>query len=95
MFATQPNSQPFSSAGSQPDLNKLGSVRHDWGLAEVQALGAELQRQQIASVVIDSEAGPLQLGMASEMATALGARYLRLEDLDAERLAGAVRQARA
>jgi Mg-chelatase subunit ChlD len=36
----------------------------------------------------------LQLGMAAEMATALGARYLRLEDLDAEGLAGAVRQAR-
>jgi magnesium chelatase subunit D len=63
-------------------------------LAEVQAMGAELQRRQIASVVIDSEAGPLQLGMAAEMATALGARYLRLEDLDAEGLAGAVRQAR-
>jgi magnesium chelatase subunit D len=64
-------------------------------LAEVQALGADLQRRQIAAVVIDSESGPLQLGLAAEMATALGARYLRLEDLDAARLAGAVREARA
>ncbi|HLH26492.1 MAG TPA: putative cobaltochelatase [Chloroflexota bacterium] len=64
-------------------------------LTEVQTLGADLQRRQIAAVVIDSEAGPLQLGMAAEMAAALGARYLRLDDLDAERLAGAVREARA
>ncbi len=64
-------------------------------LAEVQALGAELQRQQIAAVVIDSEAGPLQLGLAVETAAALGARYLRLEELDAAKLAGAVREARA
>jgi magnesium chelatase subunit D len=64
-------------------------------LAEVQALGADLQRRRIAAVVIDSEAGPLQLGLAAEMATALGARYLRLEDLDAARLAGVVREARA
>ena len=64
-------------------------------LAEIQALGADLQRRQIASVVIDSEAGPLQLGMAAEAAAALGARYLRLDDLDAEGLAGAVREVRA
>src|SRR5581483_1707020 len=64
-------------------------------LAEVQALGADLQRRGIASVVIDSEAGPLQLGMAGELAEALGARYLRLVDLDAAALAGAVREARA
>ncbi|HEY7063917.1 MAG TPA: putative cobaltochelatase [Chloroflexota bacterium] len=72
----------------------LGGAQRDC-LAEVQALGADLQRRRIASVVIDSEAGPLQLGMAGELAEALGARYLRLADLDAAALAGAVREARA
>jgi magnesium chelatase subunit D len=64
-------------------------------LAEVRALGARLQRQRVASVVIDSEAGPLHLGMAREVAAALGARYLALGALSAERLASAVREARA
>jgi magnesium chelatase subunit D len=72
----------------------LVAVQRDC-LAEIQALGAELQRRQIASVVIDSEAGPLQLGMAVETAAALGARYLRLDDLEAQQLADAVREARA
>src|SRR5262249_7093771 len=64
-------------------------------LAENQAIGTQLQRQEVASVVIDAEAGPLYLGLARQVAAALGARYLSLGDLDAEGIAGAVREARA
>ena len=47
-------------------------------MAEIAGLGAGLQQRQVASVVIDSEAGPLHLGLAGQIAAALGARYLRL-----------------
>jgi magnesium chelatase subunit D len=64
-------------------------------LTEIRMLGTRLQQSGVSSVVIDSEAGPLYLGMASKVAVALGARYLCLGELDAESLAETVRSARA
>jgi len=64
-------------------------------MAEIRLLGDQLQQRGVASVVIDSETGPLRLGLAREVAAALGARYLRLGDLDGAALAGAVRRVRA
>lgn len=49
------------------------------------AAARRLREQGIASVVVDTEAGPVRLGLAGELAEALGARYLRLEELERER----------
>jgi magnesium chelatase subunit D len=65
------------------------------GLADVGALGARLQRQGATTVVIDSEAGALRLGLARQVAAALGGRYLALGGLSAAGVARAVREARA
>ncbi|MGY1711514.1 putative cobaltochelatase [Geodermatophilus sp. SYSU D00758] len=47
-----------------------------------------------AAVVVDCESGPVRLGLAARLGSALGARTLRLEDLAAEALAATVRSAR-
>ncbi|MEV4730893.1 putative cobaltochelatase [Saccharopolyspora sp. NPDC049426] len=44
-----------------------------------------------ASVVVDCENGPVKLGLANQLATALGGPSLRLEELSAEHVAGVVR----
>ena len=71
----------------------LGTQRDLMG--EIRALGAQLQERGVASVVIDSEAGPVRLGLAAQVAAALGGRYLRLGELEGASLAGAVRGVRA
>jgi magnesium chelatase subunit D len=45
----------------------------------------------IASVVIDTEVGVVKLGLARPIADAMGAQYIRLDELRAENLANAVR----
>ncbi len=64
-------------------------------LAELRWLAALLQQHGTTSIVVDSEAGPARLGLAREIAAALGARYLSLSELSAEGLTQAVREARA
>ncbi|GAB3683321.1 putative cobaltochelatase [Saccharopolyspora tripterygii] len=44
-----------------------------------------------ASVVVDCESGHVKLGLANQVATALGGPSLRLEELSAEHVAGVVR----
>ncbi|GAA4855391.1 VWA domain-containing protein [Saccharopolyspora cebuensis] len=53
-----------------------------------------LARMEVASVVVDCESGPVRLGLAERVATALDAPRLRLEELSAENVAGVVRAAR-
>jgi magnesium chelatase subunit D len=53
-----------------------------------------LQRDEVATVVIDCESGPIRLGLAAELAAALGGSCLRREELTAEQLAGTVRSYR-
>jgi len=72
-----------------------GQAPADGWLADLAALGQRLRRQEAATVVIDSEAGPLRLGLAHRIADVLGARYLALGDLTAAGIARAVREARA
>jgi magnesium chelatase subunit D len=48
----------------------------------------------VASIVVDTEEGFVRLGMAAEVADALGARCLRLEDLRAEALVQLVERRR-
>ena len=47
--------------------------------------------EKIPSVVVDTESGFLRLGMVQPVADAMGAQYLKLEDLRADNLAEAVR----
>jgi magnesium chelatase subunit D len=56
-------------------------------LAEARALAA----RGAAAVVVDTEDGPVRLGLAGELAAALHAPRLRLEELAAQPLAGVVR----
>lgn len=54
---------------------------------------ARLVAEGVAAVVVDCEASYIRLGLATELATALGAQVLRLEQLRADHLAQAVRRA--
>ena len=54
-------------------------------------MGALVKQQHINSVVVDTEADFIRLGMAKPIAEAMGAHYLKLEDLHADSLADAVR----
>lgn len=49
---------------------------------------------EVASVVVDCDGGAVRLGMADQIATALGAPSLRVEELSADNIAGVVRAAR-
>ena len=67
--------------------------RHTSGENPLSTAGL-LQRDGIASIVIDCEAGPLRLGLATGLAEALGAVCLRPEQLSADGLTGLVRSYR-
>ena len=64
-------------------------------LADAHAAAALLAAAGTAAVVVDCESGPVRLGLAATLGTALGAETLRLEELAAESLAATVRTARA
>ncbi|WP_222262394.1 putative cobaltochelatase [Modestobacter marinus] len=63
----------------------LGNARRAAGL---------LAAADVASVVVDCESGPVRLGLAATLGTALGGQTLRLAELGAESLAGTVRSMR-
>lgn len=50
-----------------------------------------IAREGVASVVIDCERGMVRLGLAADLSRELGAQYLRLDEVSAESVAGAVR----
>jgi magnesium chelatase subunit D len=54
---------------------------------------AAVRRRRVPAVVVDAEEGPGRLGLAGQVAEAMGARHLRLDELSADALAGAVRAA--
>ncbi len=58
---------------------------------ETKAMAALVEEKKIQSVVIDTELDFIKLGLARQVAEAMGARYLKLEDLRADSLAEAVR----
>ncbi|SHN88814.1 protoporphyrin IX magnesium-chelatase [Geodermatophilus obscurus] len=63
----------------------LGQARRAAGL---------LAADRTAAVVVDCESGPVRLGLAGALGTALGAQTLRLDELAAESLAATVRSVR-
>ena len=58
---------------------------------ETRAIASLVEEKKIQSVVIDTEMDFIKLGLARQVAEAMGARYLKLEELRADNLAEAVR----
>jgi magnesium chelatase subunit D len=58
---------------------------------EARAIAALIQEKRIPSVVIDTEVGFIQLGLAQSISEAMGAHYVKLDDLRANKLAEEVR----
>jgi magnesium chelatase subunit D len=69
-------------------------VRGGDHLQQAYAAAGLLAAEGTASVVVDCESGPVRLGLAGVLAGHLGGPALRVEELAAESLAGAVRTAR-
>jgi magnesium chelatase subunit D len=61
------------------------------GPERAEAAAAGLAARKVPGVVVDTEDGAVRLGLAGRVAAALGAPWLRLEDLAADGLAGVVR----
>ena len=64
----------------------------DSPLDEAYTAAGIMGEDKIPSVVVDTESGFIRLGMVQPVAEAMGAQYLKLEDLHADSLADAVRQ---
>ena len=64
----------------------------DSPLDEAYAAAGIIGDDKIPSVVVDTESGYIRLGMVQPVAEAMGAQYLKLEDLRADGLADAVRR---
>ena len=58
-----------------------------------QQAAAAVRRRGVPAVVVDAESGPTRLGLAAELAAAMGARHLTLHELSATALAQVVREA--
>jgi magnesium chelatase subunit D len=56
--------------------------------AEVLAMAQQLHAAGVRALVVDTEAGPVRLGLARHLADHLGAAYIRLADLSDGALLG-------
>ena len=68
-----------------------GGVTGATATTEAAQAGALVQQRKIPAVVVDTEDGYVRLGLAQPLAEAMHARYVKLEDLQADALTGAVR----
>jgi magnesium chelatase subunit D len=62
------------------------------GVDAAVAAGAALAARGVPGVLVDTEEGPVRLGLGGRVAAAMGAPWLRLEELAASSLAGLVRR---
>ncbi len=76
------------NGGQTPDL---GSGEQDSTASEAREVASLFREHHIPSVVVDTEVGLVKFGLASPIAEAMGAQYIKLEDLQADSLAQAVR----
>ena len=67
------------------------ALGQDSPLDEAYAAAGIIGDDKVPSVVVDTESGFIRLGMIQPVAEAMGAQYLKLEDLRADSLAEAVR----
>jgi magnesium chelatase subunit D len=71
--------------------SNLPSSRGNNAAVEARAIASFIREIHIPSVVIDTELDFIQLGLAKPIADAMGAKYLKLDELRADSLAQAVR----
>lgn len=60
-------------------------------IQETKTIASMFRKECIQSAVIDTESSMIKLGLAQEISSALGARYLALEDLKADSIIEAIR----
>ena len=60
---------------------------------EFDHMAETLRDSGIRMIVIDTEAGYVRFGKATELSNAIGAQYMRLEELNAEHLSESIRTA--
>ncbi len=72
-------------ATAAPEGDDPVAAAHDAALA--------VRQRGVSAVVVDAESGPTRLGLARELARAMGARYLTLPELSAGTLEAVVRSA--
>ena len=65
---------------------------HDNPLTEAKMMAAEIRQLGVPSIVVNTESGFLRFDLAQELANALAARCIRLEDLAAATLKRVVQQ---
>ncbi|HYU20770.1 MAG TPA: putative cobaltochelatase [Chloroflexota bacterium] len=71
----------------RPNVSLSGGAVGD----EARLLAGELRTQGIQAVVVDTESGPVRMGLGRDLSVALGGRYLPIERLRAGDLVTAVR----
>ncbi|MBC3887888.1 VWA domain-containing protein [Acetobacterium paludosum] len=59
--------------------------------SEAKEIGKKISFEGIQTIVVDTEVDFIKLGLAKELASCMNARYYRIEDLEADVLADAVR----
>ncbi|MGH3416316.1 MAG: hypothetical protein ACRDSS_07605, partial [Actinocrinis sp.] len=80
--ATATGSRTGSRPGSS-DGGSAGRPRAREAQAEVRRIASHFAASGIASIVVDCEAGPVRLGLAGELAVALGGEHVPMSDLAA------------
>jgi magnesium chelatase subunit D len=96
-LAAQLLAQADYAAGLQPLLVVLSDGKANVPLPgggdasqQTQQLATQLRAQQLPTLVLDTDTSYLRLGKAAELATALGAQYLPLDELSAAALTKAI-----
>lgn len=64
---------------------------HDNAQASALALAAQIAERKVAALVVDTEDGYIKVGLARPLAAAMGAEYLGLEKLSADKLTLAIK----
>jgi magnesium chelatase subunit D len=84
-----PDTYPFLVLISDGRANV--SIRGESALEEAIEIASRFKTEGIHSTVIDTEAGAIRFGFARQISDALGARYLKLEELRSDSIVNAVR----
>ena len=79
------------TAGDPDVAGQAASGEEDTPRAEAKAIAELVQQRQIPSLVIDTELDFIKLGLARPIAEAMGAHYIKLDELHGDTLAQAVR----
>jgi len=84
-----PDSSPFLILISDGKANV--SMQGGSAMEETRRIASQFKMDGIPSTVIDTEAGIIQFGFARQISDALGARHLKLEELQSDSIVSAVK----